>query len=204
MCSPCRAIRPSDPLIRGSLFLPFASRKDLLRHYRVQDGTAALRRWAAENDLSLRDAMDRLLRDPGAMALFGREAVLRLRPKARSIPYGYDRQDDALVPDPEEAAHVTAFFRLYQAGMSLRQIAEVANRQGLPTSRGGQWQASTLRHMLRNPIYVGRIRRKGMVREDGVPGLIEPELFEKVQNGLTRRGKHAREPIREGPLPPSV
>ncbi len=148
--------------------------------------------------------MDRLLQDPGAMALLGREAVLRLRPKARSIPYGYDKQDDALVPDSEEAANVTAFFGMYRAGMSLRQIAEVANRQGLPTSRGGQWQASTLRHMLRNPIYVGRVRRNGMVREGEVPGLIEPELFETVQNGLTRRGKHVREPIREGPLAPRV
>ncbi len=148
--------------------------------------------------------MDRLLQDPGAMALFGREAVLQLRPKARSIPYGYDKQDDALVPDSEEADHVTAFFRMYQAGMSLRQIAEVANRQGLPTSRGGRWQASTLRHMLRNPIYVGRVRRNGMVRESGAPGLIDPGLFETVQNGLTRRGKRAREPIREGSLAPNV
>ena len=204
LCSPCRAIRPRDPLIRGSLFLPFASRKELLQHYHVKDSTAALRQWADENQLSLRDAVDRLVQDPGAMALFGREAVLQLRPKARSIPYGYDKQDDALVPDSEEAAHVTAFFRMYQAGMSLRQIAEVANRQGLPTSRGGQWQASTLRHMLRNPIYVGRVRRNGMVREGGPPALIHPQLFETVQNGLTRRGKRARKPIPDGPLAPSV
>ncbi len=148
--------------------------------------------------------MDRLLQDPGTLALFGREAVVRLRPKARSIPYGYVKQDDALVPDSEEAAHVTAFFRMYQAGMSLRQIAEVANRQGLPTSRGGQWQASTLRHMLRNSIYVGRVRRKGMVREGGSPGLIDPALFETVQRGLTRRAKRANETMRESYSPPPV
>lgn len=127
-----------------------------------------------------------------------------MHPKARSIPYGYAERGGALVPRPEEAAHVTAFFHMYQAGMSLRQIAEAVNRRGVPTSRGGQWQASTLRHMLRNPIYIGRVRRKGMIRGGGPPALIDPELFETVQAGLTRRGKHARNPIREGPVAPRV
>ncbi len=98
---------------------------------------------------------------------------------------------------------VATFFRMYDGGMSLRQIAEAANRQGVPTSRGGRWQASTIRHMLRNPTYIGRVRRKGMVREGGPPRLIDAELFELVQRGLTLRAKRAKEAMREAsPTPP--
>ncbi len=127
-----------------------------------------------------------------------------MRPHRRTAPYGYTRRDGDLIREAEEARTVAAFFRMYEGGMSLRQIAEVANRKRVPTSRGGRWQASTIRHMLRNPTYIGRVRRRGMVREGGPPGLIDPELFETVQRGLAIRAKRANEAMREGSLPPPV
>ncbi len=136
--------------------------------------------------------------------MFGRQAVLGMRPRLRTAPYGYTRRDGGLVREAGEARTVAAFFRMYDGGMSLRQIAEAANRQRVPTSRGGRWQASTIRHMLRNPTYIGRMRRKGMVREGGPPGLIDPDLFEMVQIGLTRRAKRSNEATREGSLLTSV
>ncbi|MFQ5986187.1 MAG: recombinase family protein [Thermoplasmata archaeon] len=186
------------------MFLPFGSRKEFLRFYGAADTAKALREWASQRHLSPGDAATRLLRDPGAVALFGREAILGMRPRTRMTPYGYRRKKGALVPDPEEAFAVADFFRLYQDGMSLRQIADLANQQSIPTSRGGRWGASTIRHILRNPIYVGRLRRGVIVREGGPPGLIHPKLFEAVQNGLTRRAKRARGTIREGPSGPPV
>lgn len=187
-----------------SLFLPFASQKELLRHYGVADTTSALRLWADENELSPRDAVDRLLLDVGATALFGREMILGLRPKTRTIPYGFADRNGALVPESEEAAQVAAFFRMYQGGMSLRQIAEAASRQDVPTSRGGQWRASTVRHILRNPIYIGRLRRNGMVREGGPPAIVNRELYETVQRGLTRRAKRASSAVVKPPAAQSV
>lgn len=138
------------------------------------------------------------------MALFGQHAILQMRSSSRATPYGYVRRDGVLVVEPEEANTVESFFRMYREGMSLRQIAEVANQQDIPTSRGGQWQASTIQHILRNPNYVGRVRRNNMVRDGGPPGLIDPELFKAVQTGLTRRAKRAGKAIREGPFAPSV
>lgn len=187
LCRPCRAHRPKDPFLLESLFLPFASRKELLRHYGVEDSTAALRRWADQHDLSARDATSRLMRDSGALGLVGQQAVFRMRPRTRTVAYGYAKEDGALVPDSKEARVVAEFFRMYREGMSLRQIAEVMNRRNLPTSRGGRWWASTIRHILRNPIYIGRVRRNDMFRESGKPSLIEPEVFEEVQTRLTAR-----------------
>ena len=197
-------MQPKDPLIQETLFLRFASRKEFLRHYRAKDSTTALAQWAVQHQLSPSEAAARLLEDGGAVALFGQQAVLGLRPRRRTAPYGYTRRDGRLVRKAEEARTVATFFRMYDGGMSLRQIAEAANRRGVPTSRGGRWQASTIQHMLRNPTYIGRVRRKGMVREGGPPGLIDSELFEMVQRGLTLRAKRANEAMREGSLPPPV
>ncbi|MFQ5552675.1 MAG: recombinase family protein [Thermoplasmata archaeon] len=187
-----------------SLFLPFASLKELLRSYGAEESPTALRQWAEENHLSPGEAATRLLRDRGAVALFGQHAILQMRSGSRTTPYGYARRDGVVVVEPVEANTVASFFRRYREGMSLRQIAEVANQQGIPTSRGGQWQASTIRHILRNPNYVGQLRRNNMVRDGGPPGLIDPELFKAVQKGLTRRAKRAGKAIREGPFSPSI
>ncbi|MFQ6012446.1 MAG: recombinase family protein [Thermoplasmata archaeon] len=204
LCGPCQAHRPKDPFLLESLFLPFASRKELLRHYGVEDSTAALTRWADQHGLSARDAAARLLRDPGARALVGREAVLRMWPRTRTTPFGYAEEDGTLVPDSREARAVSDFYCMYREGMSLRQIAEVMNRRHLPTSRGGRWRASTIRYILRNPIYIGLVRRNGMVREGGPPGLVEVPLFETVQRRLTRRAKRAQRAVQEASSLPGI
>ncbi|MFQ5908084.1 MAG: recombinase family protein [Thermoplasmata archaeon] len=178
--------------------------KELLGSFGAEDSATALRHWAKQNQLSPDEAATRLLRDRGAVALFGQHAILQMRLNSRTTPFGFVRREGILVQKPEEADAVTGFFRMYRDGMSLRQIAEGANQRGLPTSRGGRWQASTIRHILRNPLYIGRVRRNHMVRDGGPPGLVEPELFEAVQRGLTRRAKRAGKAIREGPSAPSV
>lgn len=197
-------MEPKDRLIRETLFLRFASRKEMLRHYRAGDPATALRRWAARRQLSPSEASARLLADEGAVALLGRQAVLEMRPHVRATPYGYARGDRGLVRKSEEARTVAAFFRMYDEGLSLRQIAEEANRQRVPTSRGGQWQASTIRYILRNPIYIGDVRRKDLVREGASPRLVDPLLFGAVQKGLTRRANRARETVQGNPSPPPV
>ncbi|MFQ5918483.1 MAG: recombinase family protein [Thermoplasmata archaeon] len=187
-----------------TLFLPFASRKEFLKHYRAEDTTMALRRWAAKHGLSPSAGSTRLLSDDGAIAFYGRQALHDMRPGQRTAPYGYTRREEGLVREDGEARAILAFFRMYDEGMSLRQVAEAANRQRVPTSRGGRWQASTIRHILRNPVYIGRVRRKNMVRGGGPPALIDSTLFEAVQRGLTRRAKRASKAMRRVPSSPPV
>ena len=43
-------------------------------------------------------------------------------------------------------------------GESLRAIAEELNRDGIETKRGGEWHASTVKYVLDNPKYDGRLR----------------------------------------------
>ncbi len=65
---------------------------------------------------------------------------------------------------PGEAAVVRQIFEDYAAGQSLRAIAASLNRQGIPSPRGGLWNASTINGsrlrkngILNNELYLGRI-----------------------------------------------
>lgn len=58
-----------------------------------------------------------------------------------------------LVPVDDEQMTLEAARTLRAAGHSYRRIAQVLTRLGRPTKRGGEWRASTIRGMLRNPIH---------------------------------------------------
>jgi site-specific DNA recombinase len=66
--------------------------------------------------------------------------------------------------DPPQAAIVQRIFNEYADGMTPRQIAARLNREGAPSPRGGQWNASTINGnrrrrigILNNELYLGRI-----------------------------------------------
>lgn len=109
-----------------------------------------------------------------------REGIERGWRMGGRAPYGYRRQGEALpeghrgdtskqrvklVPEPDEATVVTEIFHLHASqGWGLKAIASHLNRPGGPPSpshvdktrnRGGHWATSTLRSMLRNPVYTG-------------------------------------------------
>lgn len=75
------------------------------------------------------------------------------------VPYGYRKTPEGeLEPDPDTAPIVRRIFRLRDEGESLRSIADTLNDAGVPTKRGGEWHASTVRYVLNNPKYEGRLR----------------------------------------------
>ncbi len=65
---------------------------------------------------------------------------------------------------PDEAAVVRQIFADYASGQPPRAIAASLNRQGIPSPRGGLWNASTINGsrqrkngILNNELYLGRI-----------------------------------------------
>ena len=90
----------------------------------------------------------------------------------RTIPYGLQVQgegsDAVLVADEDEAPAVQMIYQQRAAGQTFRGIADKLNDQGIPTQRGNEWAAQTVKNVLTNPLYV-------------VTGILTQEQFDAGQ-----------------------
>ncbi|MFI5307573.1 MAG: recombinase family protein [Polyangiales bacterium] len=75
----------------------------------------------------------------------------------RSTPAPDGSGRKRLEVDDAQAAIVRRIFTEYVAGNAMRAIAERLNGDGIESPRRGRWTHLTLRAMLRNEIYVGRV-----------------------------------------------
>lgn len=131
-------------------------------------------------------------------------------------PLGYDLPTDpmsrALVVNEAEAEQVRALYRLYLelgsvAALAQQLLAEnwltrvrisrKGNRSGgVPYSRGA------LFHLLKNRIYIGEIVHGDAAMPGRHPAIIDPDLFEAVQQRLkANAGTHRDRPLRSADLP---
>lgn len=81
----------------------------------------------------------------------------------RVEPYGFewDSETDKPIPKLEELRWVHQMFT-WAAGaggkrMGCQQIANHLDQLGVPTKKGGRWARATVRLILRNPVYIGRV-----------------------------------------------
>jgi DNA invertase Pin-like site-specific DNA recombinase len=65
-----------------------------------------------------------------------------------SPPMGFRAEGRELVPDEGERAAVAKIVALRSEGRSLRAIAEVLDREGIVSKRGGRWHPQTVRRVL--------------------------------------------------------
>ena len=117
-----------------------------------------------------------------------------------TVPYGYrrDPQMKTLVPHEGEAAFVRKLFTLYATGREgvwslRRQFTEMGYRK----RSGKPWDRRCLLFLLRNPVYVGKIRWIDDLHAGTHDPIVSEELFGKVQAILQSRsdvqkGRHGR------------
>ena len=100
------------------------------------------------------------------------------------VPYGYKSVDKKLVIDERYAPAVRYLFEQYAQGVPRTKIIDELNRRGYRTRAGKRFTINCLQHVLPNRTYIGECRYNGEV----IPGLaqpmIDPELFERVQQRL--------------------
>lgn len=126
---------------------------------------------------------------------------------AVSIPaFGYDIVDKKYVINPATAPIVRQIFADYLNGMGALQIAHKLNDMGIRTTRGNLWENRTVDYVLRNPVYIGKIRwnpngrtRRNyddpniMIVDGHHEPIIDVESFNKVQAVYeVNQKKHAR------------
>ena len=124
-----------------------------------------------------------------------------------------------LVPDPERAPVIAEVFDRFLAGSGYKEITNHLNRPGGPPppshvdskrNTAGKWSKNTLRAILQNPVYTGRlcwnrldfravkqgegplVRRKPeewVEAERRHEALVTDEQFERVQAEIGKRGR---------------
>lgn len=79
-------------------------------------------------------------------------------------PYGYDKvfvgKRPTLSPNPRESDVVRMIFDLYggEDRIGPERIADRLNRMGVPPQRNARWTAASIRNIIENPIYIGKLR----------------------------------------------
>ncbi len=86
------------------------------------------------------------------------------------LGYIYD-SNKKMVLDPENASKVREIFKMWVAGISYK---EICNKLNIPSS--------TLYQIIKNPVYLGKIKYKGQLYNGKHPPLIDEELFNKANN----------------------
>ena len=84
-----------------------------------------------------------------------------------SFGYRLD-ESDKMVPDPAEADYVRRIFDEFIAGKGLFPIAKEMNALGVNTHRGNPFENRTVEYIIRNPVYIGKLRwnPEGRTRRD--------------------------------------
>lgn len=119
-----------------------------------------------------------------------------------TIPsFGYTVKNGKYVPDPETAPIIKKIFSDYLNGTGLITIARQLNDLGCRTRRGNPFENRTIKYILQNPVYIGKIRwnpqgktnYREHFNENTVEGhhepLIDIETWENVQAKLNTRAQ---------------
>lgn len=108
------------------------------------------------------------------------------------LPLGYVKSKEGkYAVAPGEAAVVREIFDSFLKDVPVAEIARSLNQRGIRTKLGREWNKNSFHIMLKNDNYIGVYRHSGVVVEDGIPPILEKEVFAAVQEKLANKKKTA-------------
>ena len=100
-------------------------------------------------------------------------------------PYGYKTGTDGkFAIDEKPAAIVREIYERVAAGETFAAIAKDLNHRGIQTQRGNSWGKSSFSAILHNERYTGVYLFDDTRIENGMPIIIEKELFDMAQRAM--------------------
>lgn len=118
------------------------------------------------------------------------------------IGYDIDNATKGLVPNENEAIMVRDMFDTYEQVKSARETVIACDERGYRTrdwtDKNGthhpasRFSKASILGLLRNPVYIGKVRYRGAIYDGRHPGIIDPDVFSDVQailnaNRVTRK-----------------
>lgn len=91
--------------------------------------------------------------------------------------------------DEDTAPVVREIFEMYANGKTVTEIITMMNARNIVTSRGSAFNKNSLRKMLQNKRYIGTYTYKGTEIPNGIPRIIDDDLFMQVQEMMEKNRK---------------
>lgn len=119
-------------------------------------------------------------------------------------PLGYDADPKTkrLKVNAEEAKQVRSLYEMYLQAKSLSKAAKLANEQGLrmkrfqtkagPVRGGKRWNKVNLDYVLRNPVYLGKIRHKDQEFDGQHEAILDAKVYERALRQMTANGERRK------------
>lgn len=112
--------------------------------------------------------------------------------------FGYDYMvgKGILEVNELERFYVKKIYEWYLQGDSMIKIANKLQDNNVSTKRGGHWNQSTIKSILTNPLYIGKVRygvnKKNQFEVDGknIVPLISKEMFNNVNDLIQKRKQY--------------
>ena len=107
-----------------------------------------------------------------------------------TIPFGYMIDETRhYQPDPLLAPYVEQTFQKYADGATMTDLRDWLKTHNIKNSMGGEMSYNTIQRMLSNRRYIGELRLRDVVQPNAIPALVSEDLFNKVQEKLTKNKK---------------
>jgi DNA invertase Pin-like site-specific DNA recombinase len=115
-----------------------------------------------------------------------------------AVPMGYEAKDKALVVNETEAEAVRTIFGEYLALRSVPALRKRLAVLGIVSKRrtdrhgrvtgGGAFSTGALYHLLRNPVYAGKVKHGGVLHEGLHVAIVDETTWQRVQELLDGNG----------------
>ena len=98
---------------------------------------------------------------------------------------GYKKgEDKKYIIVESEAVAVKKIFEMIYSGKTIVSAVEYLNNSGFRNGQGRKYNSHSVRRLLSNKKYIGQYKYADVVIEDGIPAIIDRELFFAVQEVL--------------------
>lgn len=96
-------------------------------------------------------------------------------------PFGTTNTKGLLEPADDTHAYLLGMYRTFVATRSLKAVWDYLAAQKVPAPKADEWNLNTIRNILTNPIYVGRIDWAGEVFQGRWDPIVPEDLWNETQ-----------------------
>ena len=118
------------------------------------------------------------------------ENAMKCKSNGGNIPFGLMvGENGALMLNPITAPVIQEIYEMYDNGSTMTEIRDWLNEQGIKTNRGKNFTVGGVSVILKNRRYIGEYKYGDIVIPNGIPPIIDEELFERIQRRLAGNKK---------------